>query len=300
MGSKSRIAEWVLSMMPTATHFYDLFSGGCAMTHCATLSGKYKNIHANDILNTAELYAQACRGEISEDELFRWVSREEFNAKRRDNALIRMVWSFGTNGVAYCHGKDLEAYKYAYWRVISAPNIIERRKCMPLFISELAKLGRGISMGAKKFMEHIQRAERVLALKGTPPPQYTQCDYAEVEILPDSVIYCDIPYRDYNGNSTSKDWYGKGFDYERFYQWCAEQSAPLFISEYSMPEDRFVCIAQRRVTTAFSATNNAVQRIEKIFIPRHQVDGCKRNFGTQSVFEFEDENENNPDTRDTR
>ena len=35
MGSKNKIAEWVLSYLPQADNFYDLFCGGCAITHCA-------------------------------------------------------------------------------------------------------------------------------------------------------------------------------------------------------------------------------------------------------------------------
>ena len=34
-GSKNQIAEWVCSHFPKASNFYDLFAGGCAITHCA-------------------------------------------------------------------------------------------------------------------------------------------------------------------------------------------------------------------------------------------------------------------------
>lgn len=48
-GSKNGIAEWVVSHLPAADYFVDLFAGGCAVTHCALLSGKYKHVIANDI-----------------------------------------------------------------------------------------------------------------------------------------------------------------------------------------------------------------------------------------------------------
>ncbi len=48
-GSKNQIAEWVIDNMPPADNFYDLCAGGCAITHCAMLSGKYKNFIINDI-----------------------------------------------------------------------------------------------------------------------------------------------------------------------------------------------------------------------------------------------------------
>lgn len=32
MGSKNKIAEWILSYLPKAENLYDLFCGGCAIT----------------------------------------------------------------------------------------------------------------------------------------------------------------------------------------------------------------------------------------------------------------------------
>ena len=48
-GSKNTIAEWILEKMPPAVMFFDLFAGGCAITHAAILSNKYKIFHVNDI-----------------------------------------------------------------------------------------------------------------------------------------------------------------------------------------------------------------------------------------------------------
>ena len=52
MGSKNRIAEWVVENLPSAGTLVDLFAGGCAITHCAMLSGKFKHVIANDISDT--------------------------------------------------------------------------------------------------------------------------------------------------------------------------------------------------------------------------------------------------------
>lgn len=48
-GSKSGIAERLIEIIPSAETFVDAFAGGCAMTHCAMLSGKYKKFVCNDI-----------------------------------------------------------------------------------------------------------------------------------------------------------------------------------------------------------------------------------------------------------
>ena len=42
MGSKNKIAEWVVGHFPEKKHFYDLFAGGCAVTHCAMLKNKFE------------------------------------------------------------------------------------------------------------------------------------------------------------------------------------------------------------------------------------------------------------------
>lgn len=97
-------------------------------------------------------------------------------------------------------------------------------------------------------------------------------DYRDVEILPDSVIYCDIPYfstREYRHNE-------EPFDYDAFYDWCEEQTALVLISEFWMPPERFVCIAERPRKSTFSATNNSLERIEKVFVPKHQYEMYKR------------------------
>lgn len=85
-------------------------------------------------------------------------------------------------------------------------------------------------------------------------------DYQEVEIPENSIVYCDIPYRDTKQYETSKD-----FDYERFYNWCRENQDKykIFVSEYFTPDD-FKCIWQKEVTNAMNTTKT-YKPIEKLF-----------------------------------
>lgn len=107
-------------------------------------------------------------------------------------------------------------------------------------------------------------------------------DYRDVEILPDSVIYADPPYKGTKG-------YGMDFDHEAFYQWCEKQTALVLISEYWMPEDRFVCIAEFPRISTLSATNNSKREIEKVFVPKRQYESYKRMMNEQLDL-FEDDN----------
>ena len=97
--------------------------------------------------------------------------------------------------------------------------------------------------------------------------EFHSSDYQAVPIPDNSVIYCDIPYADTDAYQSHKK---MEFDYERFYDWAYRQTQPTFISEYWMPEDRFVCIAEIKRKETFSASNNSTKVAEKIFVPKHQ------------------------------
>ena len=51
MGSKNTIATWVVDHIPACDNLYELFAGGCAVTHAAILSGKFKNIYKSSCNN---------------------------------------------------------------------------------------------------------------------------------------------------------------------------------------------------------------------------------------------------------
>ena len=87
-------------------------------------------------------------------------------------------------------------------------------------------------------------------------------DYASVQIEPDSVIYCDIPYEGTDGYQKG------GFDFERFYDWCFRQTEPVFISSYKMPSD-FEEVAAFKHTCSLSQTKTN-QVVEKLFVPKTQ------------------------------
>lgn len=60
------------------------------------------------------------------------------------------------------------------------------------------------------------------------------------------------------------------FDHERFYSWCGRQTELVLVSEYAMPEDRFVEVWHRTHRSRLSGTAN-VGVTEKLFVPRHQA-----------------------------
>ena len=97
--------------------------------------------------------------------------------------------------------------------------------------------------------------------------EFRNTDYQDVPIPENCVIYCDIPYANTSKYQRHKK---MEFDYERFYDWAYRQTQPIFISEYFMPEDRFVCVAEIKRKETFSSTNNSKRVAERVFVPKHQ------------------------------
>ena len=109
-------------------------------------------------------------------------------------------------------------------------------------------------------LQSLQSLKRLQNLGNLERFNITKGDYANIEIKPHSVIYCDPPYKD-TGH------YGTSFDYDRFYEWCLQQTNPIFISEYWMPEDKFDCIWSKTTHRKFNGTKSTILT-EKLFIPK--------------------------------
>lgn len=48
-GSKSGIADSLITFLPRGKRFVDLFGGGMAMSDCALRSGKYDSVYYNEL-----------------------------------------------------------------------------------------------------------------------------------------------------------------------------------------------------------------------------------------------------------
>ena len=140
-GSKSTIAEQILALFPPATHFVDVFAGGCAISHAALLSGKYEHVHANDITDSVVLFKDALNGDLAKYEPERFRSRMDFFMEKNENPFVRICYSFSNDQRTYLYGSDIEPYKRAVHEMIYAPTPNERRLKFKAVIREMEKLG---------------------------------------------------------------------------------------------------------------------------------------------------------------
>lgn len=114
MGSKNKIAEWILSFLPRAENLYDLFCGGCAVTHCAMERGRYNNYYINDIKGEMpQGFVDCLKGKYTND--YRWISHDEFDdLKGKGDLLVDLCFSFGNNyKKGYAYSREIEPFKKA-------------------------------------------------------------------------------------------------------------------------------------------------------------------------------------------
>ena len=117
-GSKSDIAADIIAAIPPADEFFDVFAGGCAITHAAILSNKFSVVVANDITDAPTLFTKAIEGKYANEK--RWISREDFSRLKDRDAYVRICWSFGNAGQNYMYSREIEPWKKAlyYARVL--------------------------------------------------------------------------------------------------------------------------------------------------------------------------------------
>lgn len=299
MGSKNRIARDIVKQLPSAEYFVDLFCGGCAVTHAAMFSGKYKKFIVNDIAPDMPcLFVDAINGKYRNEK--RWISREDFERLKDTDAYVRTCWSFGNGGYSYIYGRKIEPWKKAlhYARVLGDFSLLKRDFGIDTNDASRQNIAKNAdtwklrdklkySLKSLESLESLQRLERLQSLESLERLQSLELyngDYQEVKIPADSCVYCDPPY----GNcyaTIDKRTYCKAFDYSRFYDWLRTRDFPVYVSEYAMPDD-FVSVWSRNKICKYSQTNNNLKTMEHLFVHKRFAD--KALSGSLPLFERKD------------
>lgn len=116
-------------------------------------------------------------------------------------------------------------------------------------------------------LESLQRLERLKSLQSLERLKLSRKDYSDVAIPPGATVYCDPPYANTSG-------YIDDFDHERFYRWLRSMEFPVFVSEYSMPDD-FICFASIDKACTYSSSKT-IKRVEKMFVHERWADAVRR------------------------
>lgn len=312
-GSKNAIAAAIIDTLPEADIFIDLFAGGCAVTHAAMESGKYRRVIANDICTYPQFFKECIEGKHTIQTHPEWISREDFFRLKDTSDYVKYVWSFGNNGCNYIYGRNCEEYRwclhvlffdrdisplYEYMggffdkglllRVAEVEGVYERRIAYRRIVLQkysdegrLEKLGSHWYLDGKTNIGQLERLERLQSLQSLERLQrlltVTQTDFAQVEIPDNAIVYCDIPYRGTNCGAY------EGFDHERFYEW-AKGRDNIFISEYSMPPG-FIRYTGFKKTVLSSGTGSTkAAEIEGLFTTPETIERVGGMYEQLSLF----------------
>lgn len=317
-GSKSKIVDKLAEVIPYRgiDNFYDLFAGGCAVTHKMYLEGRYKHYYANDIDGQAlRLFCDGLKGKYANET--RWISREEFFNLKDSDPYVSCCWSFGNNQRDYLYSRAIEPYKKACHYAIVFNDFSLLRQFYPSVSEACEKTLKGIinirerrikfrnivksrlndedntqlletscEMDRLESLERLERLQSLESLECLESLNESVSDYRAVEIKPNSVIYADIPYistNTYDGTSSVV----QPFNHEEFYDWCCKQNELVLISEYYMPKDRFTKVWSTNHVQSLCATKTSSVQ-ECLFVPTHQLEKynnmMKRSQPCQSLF----------------
>lgn len=233
MGSKNRIAKYILPIILKERKenqwFVDMFCGGCHII---------QNVDGRRIANDKNKYLIAMWGGLQENkERPKTISKELYSKARTeynngtniefDDFMIGWIgWMGSYNGRFFDGGYSGHC----------------AGKTKRDYISEQIR-------NTEKQLDKIQGID------------FRSCDYTELEIPIESIIYCDIPYKDTKQYATSKD-----FNHVLFWDWCRDMTKKghqVFISEYQAPKD-FICVWQKEVTNSMNTTKT-YKPTEKLF-----------------------------------
>jgi len=291
-GSKDILVHKLAAILPKADNLYDLFGGGFSVSHYMHLFGDYKTVHYNELEpSTVELVKDAIAGKYNYKSFKpEWITRQMFHARKQNCAYTRIVWSFGNNQNTYIFGKNIEEYKRSLHQAVvfsefnklaidtlglsKWPDHLSIRGRRLLCRNQVFKKNGG-QRGDKQLeqlkqfqqlqqlerleqlqqLQHLQRLERLQRLQQLEPLTMTSLSYEQVQIKPNSIIYCDPPYKNTFG-------YTKSFDHDSFWQWVRSCPHPVYVSEYSAPDDIKTIAAFRHSKTN---SKTRTQSVEKLF-----------------------------------
>lgn len=154
------------------------------------------------------------------------------------------------------------------WMLPSSEQYEKLQEILPALTIPWASLNESLqSLQSLGSLQSLQSLERLQSLQSLERLKLSRKDYSDVAIPPGATVYCDPPYANTTG-------YIDDFDHERFYRWLRSMEFPVFVSEYSMPDD-FICFASIDKTCTYSSSKT-IKRVEKMFVHERWADAVRR------------------------
>ena len=252
-GSKSKIADEIISLLPDRKYFIDAFSGGGALAHCALESGKFEHIIANDlqtkdILEAHFLWTPEQHLEFQK----KWVTKEEF--EQTDNLYIKTCWSFSNNRKAYIYSNACYEYKRLLHNAICFREYKEFEDYCGIDLSEI---------DSYEDLNERRKAARRAILKALKPYSFKETINSNTHIPKE--IYDAI----LGGNKDWRSLGGNRFDYK-----CIDRILRSEVLETSKNVENMLCITNLERTKQ----GKSIERLQNLqSIDATMQDKCVKN-----------------------
>ena len=159
-------------------------------------------------------------------------------------------------------------FSESQWMLPSSEQYEKLQEILPALTIPWASLNESLeSLQSLERLERLQSLESLQSLERLERLKLSRKDYSDVAIPPGATVYCDPPYANTAG-------YIDDFDHERFYRWLRSMEFPVFVSEYSMPDD-FICFASIDKACTYSSSKT-IKRVEKMFVHERWADAVRR------------------------
>lgn len=162
-------------------------------------------------------------------------------------------------------------FSESQWALPTSEQYEKLQEILPALTIPWAPLNESLqSLQSLESLQSLQRLERLQSLESLQSLErlkLSRKDYSDVAIPPGATVYCDPPYANTSG-------YIDDFDHERFYRWLRSMEFPVFVSEYSMPDD-FICFASIDKACTYSSSKT-IKRVEKMFVHERWADAVRR------------------------
>ena len=283
-GSKSSIADSIITFLPKGERFVDLFGGGFAMSECAMRSGKYKSFLYNELNPLLpELIKKAINGDYSYNKFKpKFVSREEFDAKRKTDGYIAYIWSFGNNPEKrYMFAKDLEPKKKSLHnfvvfgvkdefiksnfddidKYVKGDDIYKRRILLGRYMKMKQAKRPFRELEQLERLEQLQQLERLEQLQQLERLEINCGSYLDYKYQEGDIVYCDPPYE-----GTAE--YAGGFDSKQFYDWVMSRPYQVWFSSYQISDKRPKMVWAKGKSNLMAGASGQKQNYECIYTNR--------------------------------
>ena len=251
MGSKTKIAPNIISVLPRGERFVDLFGGGFAVSHCARLSKKWEKVYYNEVDPlVCDLLKKALLGEFNYNRFKpEFITREKFYSEKDKNGYVKYIWSFGNSGKEYMFGQDIEPLKHEAHDFVVFGKPTEHCREAEKYVTSADIHKRRMQFCGyyrkekKRFdLQQLEQLERLITINCG-----SYIDYIHEE---GDVVYCDPPYE-----GTAE--YDNPFDHEKFYNWVASRPYQVWFSSYQGIRD-FRLVWAKQLRSSLGAGNASI------------------------------------------